>query len=76
MSLARSASVSLPRLLFSAAVLAAFSALHAQEIDALAAEVPGAVVSVPDSQQQAQSPSALDSAVAAVSIPASTKSVL
>ena len=86
MSPARFALASLPRLLFPAAVLAAFSLVHAQEIDALAAEGSGTVVSVPDSavrdsalqspEVQAQPPSALDSAVAAVSLPAAKKSVL
>ena len=80
-----------------AASLAAFSLLPAQEIDALAAELPGAVVAKPDSTahldsaQQVQSstepdsaahldsaktPSALDSAVAAVAIPNAGKMVL
>ena len=81
-----------------AATLAAFSLLPAQQIDALAAEVPvatpapaapaassdSAAVASPDSATAANSvpaelpltPSALDSAVASVALPANAKSVL
>lgn len=69
-----------------AAVLAAFSLLPAQEIDALAAELPAVAPApvAPDSAAIADStpvelplaPSALDSAVAEIAIPKPVKSVL
>ena len=100
MSPARYALASLSRIFLPAAVMAAFSVLHAepaqadpldmlQNLSAVpdSAAVQDSVQAAPDSVAQPsgepvdsvkalQSPSALDSAVAAVSLPAATKSVL
>ena len=83
----RFALASLSRLVFPAAVLAAFSALHAEPAQENALDMLQNLSAVPDSvavQDSAQapsdsvvqSPSALDSAVASVSLPPTKKSVL
>ena len=84
---ARFALTSPSRLFFLAAVLAAFSVLHAEPAQENALDMLQSLSAVPDSavvqdsvqapsDSVVQSPSALDSAVASVSLPSTKKSVL